>query len=79
VRFVRLNLMDERYPFDSDMDVIFVRNVLIYFDKPTQDAVARRLADHLRPGGFLVFGHSESVIGSSLRLRQWAPAVFQRL
>jgi chemotaxis protein methyltransferase CheR len=79
VRFVRLNLMDERYPFDSDMDVIFVRNVLIYFDKMTQDAVARRLADHLRPGGFLVFGHSESVIGSGLRLRQWAPSVFQRL
>ena len=53
--------------------------VLIYFDKPTQDAVARRLASHLRPGGFLVFGHSESVIGSGLRLAQWAPAVFQRL
>ena len=79
VRFVHLNLMDERYPFDCDMDVIFVRNVLIYFDKPTQDAVAGRLASHLRPGGFLIFGHSESVIGSGLQLRQFAPAIFQRL
>jgi len=79
VRFVQLNLMDESYPFDRDMDVIFVRNVLIYFDRPTQGAVARRLAQHLRPGGFLVFGHSESTIGSGLQLRQRAPAVFQRI
>jgi chemotaxis protein methyltransferase CheR len=79
VRFARLNLMDERYRFDCDMDVIFVRNVLIYFDKPTQDAVVSRLVSHLRPGGFLILGHSESVIGSGLRLRQWAPAVFQRV
>jgi chemotaxis protein methyltransferase CheR len=78
VRFVRLNLMDERYPFDRDMDVIFLRNVLIYFDKPTQEAVASRLIGHLRPGGFLILGHSESLIGSSLKLRQWAPAVFQQ-
>jgi chemotaxis protein methyltransferase CheR len=78
VRFARLNLMDQRYPFDRDMDVIFLRNVLIYFDKPTQEAVAGRLLGHLRPGGFLILGHSESVVGSSLNLRQWAPAVFQR-
>lgn len=78
VRFARLNLMDQRYPFDRDMDVIFLRNVLIYFDKPTQEAVASRLVDHLRPGGFLFLGHSESVVGSSLNMRQWAPAVFQR-
>ncbi len=79
VRFARLNLMDERYPFDRDMDVIFVRNVLIYFDSPTQRAVSARLAEHLRPGGFLIFGHSESTIGSGLKMRQRAPAVFQRI
>lgn len=78
VRFMRLNLMDERYPLKRDMDVIFLRNVLIYFDKVTQHAVASRMIDHLRPGGFLILGHSESVIGSSLKLRQWAPAIFQR-
>lgn len=78
VRFCRLNLMDTKYPFDHDMDVIFLRNVLIYFDKPTQEAVAARLLSHLRPGGFLILGHSESVVGSSLKLRQWAPSIFQR-
>lgn len=78
VRFTRLNLMDERYPFKHDMDVIFLRNVLIYFDKATQQAVTARMIDHLRPGGFLLLGHSESVIGSNLKLRQWAPAIFQR-
>lgn len=77
VRFCRLNLMDTKYPFDHNMDVIFLRNVLIYFDKPTQEAVAARLLSHLRPGGFLILGHSESVVGSGLKLRQWAPSIFQ--
>ena len=76
-RFAHLNLMDDSYPFDRDVDVIFLRNVLIYFDKPTQAKVLRRLASHLRPGGFLFLGHSESMIGTDLQLRQVAPAVFQ--
>ena len=78
-RFVRLNLMDTQYPFDRDVDVIFLRNVLIYFDKPTQESVIARLVSHLRPGGFLLLGHSESMIGTNLQLRQVAPAVFQHL
>jgi chemotaxis protein methyltransferase CheR len=78
-RFVRLNLIDERYPFDRDVDVIFLRNVLIYFDKPTQEAVVARLVEHLRPGGYLLLGHSESMIGSALKLRQVAAAVFQNV
>jgi chemotaxis protein methyltransferase CheR len=78
VRFMRLNLVGDKYPLKRDMDVIFLRNVLIYFDKATQEAVTCRMIDHLRPGGFLVLGHSESVIGSGLKLRQWAPAIFQR-
>jgi chemotaxis protein methyltransferase CheR len=76
-RFVRLNLMDRAYPFDRDVDVIFLRNVLIYFDKPTQEAVIGRLVAHLRPGGYLLLGHSESMIGTALQLRQIAPSVFQ--
>lgn len=64
VRFERLNLMDESYPFDRDVDVIFCRNVLIYFDKPTQEAVIGRLVSHLRPGGYLMLGHSESMAGA---------------
>ena len=75
--FTRLNLMDERYPFDRDVDVIFLRNVLIYFEKATQEAVIERLTGHLRPGGYLLLGHSESMIAANLRLKQIAPAVFQ--
>jgi chemotaxis protein methyltransferase CheR len=78
VRFNRLNLMDHSYPFDHDVDVIFLRNVLIYFDKRDQEAVISRLVDHLRPNGYLILGHSESMIGTSLTMRPVAPAVFQK-
>lgn len=78
VHFERLNLMDEAYPFDRDVDVIFCRNVLIYFDRPTQQAVLSRLASHLRPGGYLMLGHSESMAGSGIdRLRSVVPTVYQ--
>jgi chemotaxis protein methyltransferase CheR len=78
VHFERLNLMDEAYPFDRDVDVILCRNVLIYFDKPTQQAVLSRLASHLRPGGYLMLGHSESMAGSGVgQLRSVAPTVYQ--
>ncbi len=78
VHFERLNLMDETYPFDRDVDVIFLRNVLIYFEKATQEAVVQRLVGHLRPGGFIILGHSESMIGSNLRFDQWSPGVFRK-
>lgn len=78
VRFRRLNLMDASYPVDRDVDVVFCRNVLIYFDKPTQRAVLERLCGHLRPGGFLFLGHSESMAGGDLGMRQVAPTVFRR-
>ena len=70
--------MDARYPVDRDMDVIFCRNILIYFDKPTQQAVLQRLCRHLRPGGFLFLGHSESLAGFDLPLRAVATTVFRR-
>ncbi len=78
VHFERLNLMDEAYPFDRDVDVILCRNVLIYFDKPTQQAVLSRLASHLRPGGYLMLGHSESMAGNGIpQLRSVVPTVYQ--
>jgi chemotaxis protein methyltransferase CheR len=79
VQFQHLNLMDRSYPFDRDVDVVFLRNVLIYFEKRDQEAVVGRLVGHLRPGGYLVLGHSESMIGTSLAVRQVAPAVFVKL
>lgn len=76
--FARLNLMDDQYPVDRDMDLIFCRNILIYFDKATQAGVLTRLCSHLRPGGYLFLGHSESIVGIDLPVTQIANTVFQR-
>jgi chemotaxis methyl-accepting protein methylase len=79
VRFQRLNLMDPTYGVERDFDVIFCRNILIYFAKATQDAVLERLCQHLRKGGFLILGHSESLAGGELTaMRQVAPTIFRR-
>ena len=78
VQFHRLNLMDPVYPLDRSLDVIFCRNVLIYFDKPTQKSVIKRLASHLRTGGYLILGHSESMTGAEdLGLIPVLPSIFQ--
>ena len=79
VQYARLNLMDTTYPIDHDLDVIFCRNILIYFDKQTQAAVLARLCDHLRPGGYLFMGHSETLAGFTLPLQLVGPTVFRRL
>jgi len=79
VRFQHLNLMSDRYAVDRDIDIVFCRNVLIYFDKPTQRAVLEQLANHVRPGGYLIVGHSESMAGSGLtRLTQISSTVFRK-
>jgi chemotaxis protein methyltransferase CheR len=79
IGFARLNFMDSFYPVGEAMDVIFCRNVLIYFDKPTQSQVLARLCDCLRPGGFLIIGHSETVAGFNLPLRTVSNTVFRKL
>lgn len=76
--FARLNLMDECYPVGETMHLIFCRNTLIYFDKPTQLRVLRQLIDCLRPGGYLFLGHSESIAGLDLPLQQMGNTVFRR-
>jgi len=69
VAFYRLNLMNRTYPMATDFDVIFCRNILIYFDQATQMQVLARLSRHLRPGGYLITGHSETVRGTGLPLQ----------
>jgi len=79
VRFQHLNLMADRYNVDRDIDIVFCRNVLIYFDKPTQRAVLDQIVTHVRPGGYLIVGHSESMAGSGLtRLTQISSTVFRK-
>jgi chemotaxis protein methyltransferase CheR len=79
VRFARLNLIASDYNVEHDFDVIFCRNVLIYFDKTMQQAVLLRLIRHLRPGGYLFLGHSESLAGLALPLQAVGHTVFRRM
>ena len=79
IGFARLNLMDSAYKVGDPMHMIFCRNVLIYFDKPTQAKVLSRLCDCLLPGGYLYVGHSETVTGISLPVRQVANTVFKKI
>ena len=79
VGFARLNLMDESYPIGDKVHVVFCRNVLIYFDKQTQEKVLTRLCDNLVPGGFLYVGHSETITGLTLPVKQVANTVFRRV
>ncbi|TVR70181.1 MAG: chemotaxis protein CheR [Spirochaetaceae bacterium] len=78
VVFHRLNLMDASFPVRDRFHVIFCRNVIIYFDRPRQEALLRRLYSFLVPGGYLFLGHSESMAGLNLPLVSVAPTIYQR-
>lgn len=80
VSFEPLNLMTERHQRDGLFDVIFCRNVLIYFAREAQTAVIERLLERLRVGGYLMLGHSETMtVRDPERLRQIAPSVFEKV
>jgi chemotaxis protein methyltransferase CheR len=76
VAFRRLNLM-EALPRSFRFPVIFCRNVLIYFDRHTQQSVVDRLSGAIKPGGFLFTGHAESLTGINHQLRYVKPSVYQ--
>lgn len=78
VRFARLNLVAP-WPMRSRFSLICCRNVMIYFDKPTQQSLVQRLHDQLMPGGYLFTGHSESLAGLEHEFRYIQPAVYQRV
>ena len=75
VHFAKLNLM-ERWPMQGPFDAILCRNVMIYFDKATQQQLVERYWQLLRPGGHLFVGHSESLTGLSHKFRYVQPAVY---
>jgi chemotaxis protein methyltransferase CheR len=76
--FMRVNLMDTTYAINEKFHVIFCRNVLIYFDRPTQEAVINKLCNHLVPGGYFFLGHSESATGMQVPLTPLKPTIFRR-
>ena len=79
VSFKRLNFMEPAYDIDKDFDIIFCRNVMIYFDRPTQEVVINRLCRHMKPEGYLIMGHSETLMGIRAPLKQVVSTVYQRL
>lgn len=78
IRLQWLNLKAQQYDIRERMDIIFCRNVIIYFSRETQDAVLNRMCTHLQSGGYLFMGHSETLNGFALPLTQVAPTVYQK-
>ncbi len=77
ITFRELNLI-EQWPNMPRADVVFLRNVLIYFDLATKAQVVRQLCERLRPGGWFFCGHSESLHGLDLPLIAEQPAIYRR-
>jgi chemotaxis protein methyltransferase CheR len=78
VEFRRLNFMDADFGVCEPVEMIFCRNVIIYFDRATQNRLLEKLMRHLAPGGFFFAGHSESLQAMTLPLDPVAPSVYRK-
>lgn len=78
VSFRRINFMDDDFGIAEKMDIIFCRNVVIYFDKPTQQTLMRKFHKQLKPGGYLFIGHSETLNGLDVNFKAVASTVYQK-
>ena len=79
ITFQRLNLLDEAWPLgDEPFQAIFCRNVMIYFDKPTQRKLLQRFHAMLAPGGLLFVGHSEALLDGNLGFQSLGQTIYQR-
>ena len=78
VCFGRVNLFQEEYPVAFNQHVIFCRNVMIYFDVQSREVAVNRLARHLAPGGYLIVGHSESLMGVKHGLVSVKQGIYQK-
>ena len=78
IQFRRLNLMDDHFPIKSSLDLIFCRNVMIYFDRPTQEILVNKFHRYMKPGGYLFIGHSESLQWVRHPFKSLAPTIYQK-
>jgi len=78
VRFQRVNLFQAEYPVPREQHVIFCRNVMIYFDPPSRAILVQKLTRHLAPGGFLLIGHSESLLGIRHGLESARQSIYRK-
>jgi len=76
--FARLNLMENPYPMQGPFDVVFCRNVMIYFDRDGREKFVKEAYRLLAPGGYLFTGHSESLTGIANGLKTIKPSVYQK-
>ncbi len=76
LNFARLNLMEDPYPMKGPFDIIFCRNVMIYFDGDGRRKLVREALRLLRPGGLFVVGHAESLSGMSTGFKSLRPSVY---
>jgi chemotaxis protein methyltransferase CheR len=79
IEFRRLNFMDADYGLSGKVDAIFCRNVIIYFDRATQERILQKLSSYLLPGGYMFVGHAETLHDMNLPLEPVAPALYRRL
>ena len=79
VKFQRLNFIEDQYSISEQFDIIFCRNVLIYFDRETQEKVINKLCNFLKLGGIFFLGHSESITNINVPLKQIKPTVYSRI
>lgn len=78
VKFYRINFIDATYDMPNDFDLIFCRNVIIYFDRTTQENVIKKLCYHLKPNKHFFLGHSESISNMNVPLIHIRPTIFKR-
>ena len=78
VTYRRFNLMNASFPFKKPFQIIFCRNVMIYFDQPTRDALVARFHHHTESGGYLFIGHSETLGRAQTLYRYLQPALYQK-
>lgn len=78
VRFRQCNLLDPGSPYEHLFPVIFCRNVMIYFDRPTQEELVAKLTRQLLPGGYLLVGQSESLTGIDHPLEAVRPSIYRK-
>jgi chemotaxis protein methyltransferase CheR len=78
VHFRHLNFMSDDYGMREQMDIIFCRNVLIYFERPTQKRLINNFCRHISPGGYLFLGHSETLSGYDVPLMQSGPNIYRK-
>ncbi|MBN2442924.1 MAG: protein-glutamate O-methyltransferase CheR [Spirochaetales bacterium] len=79
ILFKRLNLMSDTFPFKKKFHIIFLRNVMIYFDQKTRESLVKKLYRHMEPHSYIFIGHSESLGRVSGDFEYMKPAVYRRI